>query len=118
MQAHYGVVVPGVYVTPSFQTATYYPMQPTTARVTVQGYKKKACIPGGTLLAHDGSYPMRCVLQLRGRRDKALWRRKGVQASYLAKDLWLEQVHIYAVKPEYCHNHHLTETVIASSPIS
>ena len=37
VQAHYGMFVPGVYVTPSFQTATYYPMQPTTAKVTVQG---------------------------------------------------------------------------------
>ena len=87
VQEHYGVVVPAVYVTPSFQTATHYPMVPTIEKVNVQGQVNHGSIAGGTLLADEGSFPLRCVIQLRGRRDKALWRRAKVQAQHLPKDL-------------------------------
>ena len=98
-----------MYVTPSFQTATTYPMTPTTAKVKVQGQRNHASIPGGTLLADDGSFPLRAVVQMRGRRDKQLWRRGKVQSQFLPKDLWIEAIHLYAIRPEYCHARHLTE---------
>ena len=41
VQEHYGLVVPAVYVSPSFNTASYYPMQPTTVEVSIPGQRKK-----------------------------------------------------------------------------
>ena len=69
VQQHYGLVVPAVYVTPSFQTATTYPTKPNAATIPVQGQRKHASIFGRTLVADDGSFPLRAVVQMRGRRD-------------------------------------------------
>ena len=62
-------------------------------------------------MADDGSFPMRAIVQMRGRRDKQFWKRGRVQAQYLPRGLWIEAVHFYAVRPEYCHEHHLWESI-------
>eukprot|EP00974_Lingulodinium_polyedra_P090721 8798620-Lingulodinium_polyedra.AAC.1 len=56
---HFGFPVPGVYVAPSVRAAMQYPIAPTTLNVTVPGQRKKSMIPGGTLIARDGSAPLR-----------------------------------------------------------
>ena len=57
---HFGVPVPGVYVAPTWLTASSYPMKETT--LPIPGISKNG-VSGGTLIAMDGTPPLRAVLR-------------------------------------------------------
>ena len=58
VQAHYGVVTPGVYVSPDWRCASQYPMQETTGPIKV-GNRNFSNYNGSTLVATDGTFPLR-----------------------------------------------------------
>jgi hypothetical protein len=61
--AHYGMKVPGVHVAKSFTEATAPPMTITTGPVEAwKGYHPKA-VAGGTVIATDGTSPLRAILR-------------------------------------------------------
>ena len=112
---HFGVAVPGVYVADNFSTASQYPIYNTTGPVQIPGNKKmrKDGVPGGSYVAYDGTPPLRCVLRCLARRRNKVWRR-GTQAMFKPKDLFISHVMIYAVHPRYCHYHSRFETLSPS----
>ena len=71
--SHYGMPVPGVYVAPSWRTASQYPIMPTTGNVPAPGQNKQSQLSGGTLIAGDGTPPLRVVVQMMAEPTKRLW---------------------------------------------
>ena len=92
---HFGTLVPGVYMAYDFATAMTYPMACTT-REKVGGFRSG--VQGGTLLAYDGTYPLRAVVRCVAKRGGHLWRRRpqkgNAQALYMPKfvfvNCWLQ----------------------------
>ena len=60
---HYGVATPGVYVTPSWSTAATYPSLETTGSVTIDDKDFVGGLAGASLVARDGTYPMRALIR-------------------------------------------------------
>ena len=62
LMAHYGTAVPGVYVSPSWNVAATYPMKTTTGPVTIDGERHGNGLAGASLVARDGTHPMRALI--------------------------------------------------------
>eukprot|EP00974_Lingulodinium_polyedra_P074112 7181390-Lingulodinium_polyedra.AAC.1 len=62
-------------------------------------------MPGGTLVANDGTPPLRVVLRLLADPEDKLWKRtkQTEQSLFQPEHLYISHVFIYAVKPEYVH---------------
>ena len=104
---HFGCPVPGVYVARSLQMAKCYPMTETTDEVTVPGQKKKSKIAGGSLIALDGTCPIRCVARCLVNPDRKLWKKAdSSQYQYMPGDLHITHLYFYAIDPEYSHTVH------------
>ena len=73
LQYHFGMAVPGVYVADNFNTASQYPIYATTGKVPVTGSLKAQDIPGGSVIAHDGTAPLRAVFRCIARKSDRLW---------------------------------------------
>ena len=101
---HFGTLVPGVYMAYDFATAMTYPMACTT-REKVGGFRSG--VQGGTLLAYDGTYPLRAVVRCVAKRGDHLWRRSrqrgNAQALYMPKSVFITHIFFYAVEPEMAH---------------
>ena len=78
MREHFNVPVPGVYLARTFPTASQYPMNETTGRVSLPGQRKESRgVPGGTLVALDGTPPLRAVFRCVIKESSHLWKRKA-----------------------------------------
>merc|ERR1712015_159404 len=75
LHPHYGVAVPGVYVSPIWKCATNYPMRVTTGPIVVGSSGSAQCHSGATLVANDGTFPLRAAFRVLVRKDRRLWRR-------------------------------------------
>eukprot|EP00974_Lingulodinium_polyedra_P134042 11227934-Lingulodinium_polyedra.AAC.1 len=71
-------------------------------------------IPGGILIARDGSAPLRIVLRLLADPDDHIWRRKkqgaSVQLLFKPAGLRITHIFIYAVAPQYVRHCQLYQT--------
>ena len=115
LMQHYGVTMPGVYVTPLWRTATVYPMSQTTGPIQCdQGFFQHG-ISGGSLLAVDGTLPMRAVIRCLAHTSARLWHRSdrdNKQSMFMPGDLHITHVYLYPVSPHFVHEHHLLEIPI------
>ena len=78
LHSHYGVIIPGVYTSPSWHCASNYPL---TGK--------------GTLVSDDGTYPLRAAFRLVADKTKRLWKRKSknnVQSLYCPDDLYISHI--------------------------
>ena len=112
LHSHFGVPVPGVYVANNYRTALQYPIA-STARPGYGGCKPG--ISGGTVIAHDGTYPMRCVLRCLALPTNQLWHSTRTRQSlFMPQHLYITHIIFHAVHPEICHqsyeNHTFDET--------
>ena len=90
---HFGVLVGGAYVACAFATAMAYPMACTT-RGKVGGCKDG--VQGGTLLAYDGTYPLRAVVRCVAKRGDYLWRKRPTKGNsqyvYMPKSMFITHI--------------------------
>ena len=110
LHAHYGVVTPGVYVTPSWHCATNYPMLETTGPIKVGNSKRGENHSGATLVAQDGTFPLRAAFRVVVRRDKRLWKRangNNIQGQYRPEDIHITHIVLYATDPIYVQKSHI-----------
>ena len=77
LQQHYEVAVPGVYLADSMYTASGYPMEATTKP---QPEETKHGMSGATLIAEDGSYPLRVVFRVLVRKETYLWKKMNTKS--------------------------------------
>ena len=112
----FGMAVPAVYVAESLKVATTYPIYETTGQVEVGGSSYKAGLPGGTLLAEDGSYPMRAVLRFVALPQNKLWNRGHNQTAFMPQDLFCTHMILYAVSPMLVHQVHIQRTSLDNLP--
>ena len=98
---------------PSWRTVSTYPIIITTGPVTIDEIRHDLGFAGGSLIAVDGTLPMRALVRCVARREQRMWRRKNnnnnVQSMFMPKDLHITHVILYAVRPELTHNHVLFE---------
>ena len=95
---HYGIAVPGVYVTPSWSVAASYPMTRTTGPVTINGEKFKGGLAGASLVARDGTYPMRALIRCVAQRYNRLWHRdrnNNKQSMFMPQHLHIAHIYLY-----------------------
>ncbi len=59
LKAHFGVPVAGVYVAKTWTTASYYPIEKSSKPHS----SDRTGVAGGSIIARDGSYPMRMVVR-------------------------------------------------------
>ena len=112
LMEHFGVPTPGVYLASSWKSAASFPMTETTGPVTIDGVHYKRGLAGGSLLAKDGTFPMRALIRCVSYKGQQLWRRgRGLKEDvmYMPKDLHITHVILYAVRPELLHRHQLFE---------
>ena len=109
LQTHFGALIPGVYMAHDFSTAMTYPMACTT-RGKVGGCKDG--VQGGTLLAYDGTYPLRAVVRCVAKRGDYLWRKRPAKGNsqyiYMPKSMFITHIFFYAVELEMAHVVHGT----------
>ena len=104
---HHGCPVPGVYVAKSWKVASNYPGVASTE-------PHQSCrfgVPGGALVAADGTYPLRVVIRCLADTTKTLWHRGSNQSLFRPEDLYISHVCIYAVDPTLVHKYHQTTSV-------
>ena len=109
----HGVEVPGVYVAHGTGVSTTYPNECTTEQVTLGDSTFKS-VPGGTLLALDGTPPVRAVLRMVADPYKRLWHRGSNQVLYKPEDLFITHVLIYAVGAPQVHRCSLYQFPVCS----
>jgi len=85
----YPVHVPGVYASSDFYTAAGYPMEASAA---------KANSNAGSLLARDGTPPMRAIVRCLAAKCDRLWKSKN-QAMYYPHKLHMTHIMFYGVEP-------------------
>ena len=71
---HFAVPVPGVYVSPNFDTALRYPQNPHTNSKPIIGHGDG--VSGGEFICTDGTPPLRVVVRVVGDVDERFWFRK------------------------------------------
>ena len=108
----HGVPVPGAYVAKSWYVASSYPISCTTGEVTLQGSTYTTGVPGGTLLAEDGTFPMRAVVRCVALENRSLWSKGSNQCLFMPSDLFITHLCIYAVKAELVHMVHMNYEVV------
>ena len=96
VMAHFGMTIPGVYVSRSWQVAKTYPMFQTTGPVKIPGQKKEIEIAGGSIVANDGTRPLRAVVRCVARPSNRLWHRDSNQDLFMPKDLFITNVYFIA----------------------
>ena len=69
---HYGLWVPAVYLAKTFSTAVSYPMLGTTFATAED---KRNGWSGGSLIADDGTYPIRAVFRCLVNTQAYLWKK-------------------------------------------
>ena len=62
-------------------------------------------------MSRDGTPPLRVVFRCKARKGERLWYRDR-QSLFMPKDIFITHICFYAVRSEYCHGHHLSETVL------
>jgi hypothetical protein len=112
LKAHFGVPVAGVYVAKSWTTASYYPME----RSSKPHSSDRTGVPGGSVIAMDGSYPMRMVVRCLAKTTDQLWHKGSNQSLYRPRDLHITHFCIYAVGPQFVHSHLLSKYHVQVSP--
>ena len=106
LRACYGVPVPGVYLSPEFDMAQWFPCSPTTGPITLEG-EPEAEYAGGSLIATDGAFPLCAVIRVIANTNVHLWRKPKYTSLYKPEDLFITHVYWYAVRPELIHHRHL-----------
>ena len=99
--------VPGVYCHTTYDAAQWYPCLPTTVSVTFQNEPESYMYAGGSLIATDGTHPMRAVVRVMASKHDALWRRKDHVWLFKPDDLHIAHVYWSATRPELIHRYHL-----------
>ncbi len=116
LKAHFGVPVAGVYVAKSWSTASYYPME----QSSMPHKSDRSGVPGGSIIAWDGSFPMRMVIRCLAKTTDQLWHKGSNQSLYRPKDLHITHFCIYAVGPQFVHRHLMSKCLktvsLASMP--
>ena len=75
-----------------------------------------AGVPGGSIIAWDGSYPMRMVVRCLAKTTDQLRHKGSNQSLFRPKDLHITHLCIYAVGPQFVHRHLLTKYLQLVSP--
>ena len=102
LKEQYGLIVPGVYVSKSWKHSSSYPIHPTTDPI-------KECwtgVGGGTLIALDGTPPLRVTVRCLANTSCQLWHRGSSQSLYMPSDLHITHISFYAVHPKLVHKFH------------
>ena len=101
LHEHVSMAVPGVYMANNYRSALQYPMT-STSRANTGGYRGGTS--GGTLLAEDGTYPMRCVIRCLASPHHQLWHStKTKQSLFMPSSVHITHIIFQAVHPEICH---------------
>ena len=108
---------PGLYVAKSLKVATTYPMTETAGEVRASGPLFTKGVPGGTVVATDGTSPIHAVLRFVAKPDAQLWHRCSNQSLFMPSDLFCTHVVFYAVDARSAHSVQLTRTVLDNLPI-
>ena len=93
LEEHYGSPVPGCYVSKSWQVAMHYPL----AKSTLPQPEDRSGLPGGSLVALDGTHPLRCIVRCLARTSMNLWSKGSNQSAYRPCDLHVTHLCFYAV---------------------
>ena len=107
LRACYGVPVPGVYVSNEFDMAQWFPCMPTTGPIKLSAEEPEAEYAGGSLVATDGAFPLRCVIRALANSHHHVWRKPKYTATFRPEDIFITHVYWYAVRPELIHRRHL-----------
>ena len=108
--------VPGLYVAKSLKVATTYAMEQTTGAVEVWGQFFTTGVAGGTVVATDGTPPLRAVLRFVAIPDNQLWHRGSNQSLSMLDDLYCTHVVFYAVDAKFTHLAQLTRSTLDNLP--
>jgi hypothetical protein len=105
------IEVPGIYVSADWSTAASYPQSMDARQHEVNA---------GTLLATDGTYPMRAVFRVLCRKNNRLYHTKSSkkypQSMYRPEDLYITHVFFYAVPPANVNVKQTSPTVSIKMP--
>ena len=99
-----------MYVAKAWRVASTYPMTETTRTHGV------GSVPGGSLIADDGTYPMRAVIRVVADPDQQLWSTGSNQALLMPQGLHITHSFFYAVHPEIIHRPCLFSEVHSTLP--
>ena len=95
--------IPGWYVAKPLKVAATYPIHQTTSPVRAWGGYHKEGVAGGTMIATDGTYPLRAVLRFVALPEKQLWHRGSNVSLFMPSDLFCTHVVFYAVDAKFKH---------------
>ena len=97
----FGVPVPGVYVSQSFETAKSYPLSPETSSRRVP--ESRSGVGGGEYIADDGTLPMKVVIRMLADMRNHLFRDDGrAQWTFRPQYLYISRMFIYTTAPRLC----------------
>ena len=108
--------IPGLYVAKSLKVATTYPMMQTIGPIRAWGGFHTDGVAGGTVIATDGTYPLRAVLRFVAKPDTQLWHRGSNPSLFMPSDLYCTHVVLYAVDAKFTHHVQLTRTTLDNLP--
>ncbi len=66
-------------------------------------------VPGGSIIACDGTFPMRMVIRCLAKTTDQLWHKGSNQSLFRPQDLHITHFCIYAVGPQFVHKHLLSK---------
>ena len=112
LKEQFGLIVPGVYVAKSWKHSSNYPIHPTSG--PIQGCWTG--VGGGTLIALDGTPPMRVTARCLADTTCQLWHRGSSQSLYMPRDLHITHISFWAVHPKLVHKFQ-TELSLYSFPV-
>ena len=110
----YGVEVPLFYVAKSMEVATSYPNACNTGKVTVAESTYKHGLPGGAILATDGSPPMRAVLRCVADQSKHLFHKGSNQSGFFPQDLHVTHIMLYSTSAQLANEAHVQSATVCS----
>ena len=91
LRACYGVPVPGVYLSPTFEMAQWFPCSPTTGPIKLPK-EDEAEYAGGSLISTDGAFPLRAVIRVIAHESISLRRNPGYTYLYKPESLFIKHV--------------------------
>ena len=103
LEEQYGLPVPGVYVAKDWSVGSQYPIQPSTTEPIPQN---KNGVNGGSLIALDGTPPMRVIIRCLGNTSRQLWHKSKNQVLFMPENLYISHISFYAVHPRLIHKYH------------
>jgi hypothetical protein len=90
---HYGMEIPGLYVAKALHVATTYPMPCITGEVVIGGDRFHGDgVAGGTVIASDGTSPLRAVLRCVAPAERQLWHRGSKQALFMPEGMYCNRL--------------------------